>query len=357
MGGRDETRKTDDLLRPFLEADDSTCDQVLATLVSEHAEPVARSVIGYKLRVFIGQGVRPSQDAEDVYGEVVLRLLTRLQSLRRGSDHNTIGNFRGYVRVIASNACAEYLRRKYPHRSSLEDKLRYLLNHKAGLASWKSEDEQWLCGLDAWRNEADRHRASTRSRVLRENPNEFLHDALPGRDVQRMSLLDLATSIFNWLGAPIELDDLVQVIADLQGVRDIPLRGADRTMDGPREERELRDPRATADYELGERANLERLWKEICQLPVRQRFALIMNLRDAQGADLASVLPLTGVCTFRELAQSLDLDPERLAELFRDLPLDDATIASHLGVTRQQVINLRKSARERLVRRMRGFDR
>jgi hypothetical protein len=34
------------------------------------------------------------------------------------------------------------------------------------------------------------------------------------------------------------------------------------------------------------------------------------------------------------------------------LPLDDATIAGLLGATRQQVINLRKCARERLERRM-----
>jgi hypothetical protein len=37
------------------------------------------------------------------------------------------------------------------------------------------------------------------------------------------------------------------------------------------------------------------------------------------------------------------------------LPLDDATIAGLLGLTRQQVINLRKSARERLARRLKGF--
>ena len=34
------------------------------------------------------------------------------------------------------------------------------------------------------------------------------------------------------------------------------------------------------------------------------------------------------------------------------MPLDDLTIAARLGVTRQQVINLRKSARARLTRRM-----
>jgi hypothetical protein len=34
--------------------------------------------------------------------------------------------------------------------------------------------------------------------------------------------------------------------------------------------------------------------------------------------------------------------------------LDDLAVAALLGVTRQQVINLRKSARERLIRRIGG---
>ena len=42
-----------------------------------------------------------------------------------------------------------------------------------------------------------------------------------------------------------------------------------------------------------------------------------------------------------------------LAALWPDLPLEDAAIAERLGLTRQQVINLRKSARARLGRRMR----
>jgi hypothetical protein len=42
-----------------------------------------------------------------------------------------------------------------------------------------------------------------------------------------------------------------------------------------------------------------------------------------------------------------------LRTLLTRLPLDDLTIAARLGLTRQQVINLRKSARLRLARRLR----
>jgi hypothetical protein len=40
-----------------------------------------------------------------------------------------------------------------------------------------------------------------------------------------------------------------------------------------------------------------------------------------------------------------------LSALWDQLPLDDLSIAARLGVTRQQVINLRKAARARLARR------
>jgi hypothetical protein len=47
---------------------------------------------------------------------------------------------------------------------------------------------------------------------------------------------------------------------------------------------------------------------------------------------------------------------QEFAKLWNNLPLEDTTIAQNLGVTRQQVINLRKSARERLARRMSALD-
>jgi hypothetical protein len=53
----------------------------------------------------------------------------------------------------------------------------------------------------------------------------------------------------------------------------------------------------------------------------------------------------------------MGLAPEKLAEIWNDLPLEDTAIAAVLQVTQQQVINLRKSVRERVARRMRGGNR
>ncbi len=47
---------------------------------------------------------------------------------------------------------------------------------------------------------------------------------------------------------------------------------------------------------------------------------------------------------------------DKFTLLWNDLPLEDSSIAELLGATRQQVINLRKCARERLERRMNVYE-
>jgi hypothetical protein len=100
------------------------------------------------------------------------------------------------------------------------------------------------------------------------------------------------------------------------------------------------------------RQYLSRLWGEVCELPVNQRVAILLNLRDDDGLSALPLLPLTGIATIRQIAEVLNIPALDLAALWPELPLDDARIAERLTLKRQQVINLRKSARERLGRRM-----
>ena len=51
-------------------------------------------------------------------------------------------------------------------------------------------------------------------------------------------------------------------------------------------------------------------------------------------------------------AQALEIPAPEFEKIWADLPLDDLRLADFLGATRQQVINLRKTARERLLKRM-----
>ncbi len=59
-------------------------------------------------------------------------------------------------------------------------------------------------------------------------------------------------------------------------------------------------------------------------------------------------LELLGIASLRTIAGRLDLSPNELAGLWNRLPLDDLAIAKMLDCTRQQVINLRRVARDKL---------
>ena len=106
---------------------------------------------------------------------------------------------------------------------------------------------------------------------------------------------------------------------------------------------------------LQRREELASLWNEILLLPLPQRSALLLNLRGGGSGSAIALLVLLGVTTFDALAAALAMTGEELAAIWRELPMDDLTIAGRLGVTRQQVINFRQSARKRLDRR-RGSD-
>ena len=114
----------------------------------------------------------------------------------------------------------------------------------------------------------------------------------------------------------------------------------------------LPDPRVNVATLVERRMYLAALWKEICELRPLQRVALLLNLHDASGQDMLPLFILVDIAHLPEIAASLDMPVQEFAELWESLPLDDTAIAQRLGITRQQVINLRKSARERLARRM-----
>jgi hypothetical protein len=112
------------------------------------------------------------------------------------------------------------------------------------------------------------------------------------------------------------------------------------------------DPVERLDDTLDQQARIRQAWCEIVQLPVRQRVALLLNLRDDQGGSVLAMLPLLKIASIKEIAVALEMPAEDLAALWNELPLEDAAIAGKLGATRQQVSNLRKCARERLLRRL-----
>jgi hypothetical protein len=352
MGQEDQNT----LLQRFFSEEDPTVAQVcLEALLSEHVEPVVRTITRYKLHCNSTFGrSNEIQDEEDIGSEVVLHLLARLRELRKSRAQSPIENFRGYVAATTYNVYYKYVRMKYPSRWRLKNRMRYLLNHGHGFAMWKDEDQEFLCGLAIWRWPVARKDTGSEDQPPR--LDEFVQSFAPGQSASQMNLEELIRSFLAWRGRPMRLDQLVGIVAELQGVRE-PQR-----VQSQGEEREgragvsvcelLPDPAVDIANTVEQRFYLELLWKEICELPQRQRVALLLNLRDAQAGDALILFPLTGIASMQRIAEVIEMPLEEFASLWNRLPLEDVAIATLLGITRQQVINLRKSARERLARRM-----
>ena len=113
----------------------------------------------------------------------------------------------------------------------------------------------------------------------------------------------------------------------------------------------ISDAAPRPDQLLETACELKALWDKVKTLPIHQRKALLLNLRGRRSEGLINVLPLNGIASVREIAAVLEFDPTDFAAIWNSLPWDDLQIAEHLGLTRQQVINLRQAARAKLARR------
>ncbi len=341
-----EAGQIDGLLRPLLQPPPAS-QEFLGALLEDEARPIIRAVVRREL-TGRGRTDLPREDAEDVEGAVLAQVLTRLRDLASGFDSSPIRDFRAYVAVAAFHGCHALLRQRHPERTRLTNRLRYLMSHDRRFAMWESTSAQRLCGLKAWDGRDAAPSVSTRvADAVSSFSGSRLGEAVPE--------VAAALAVFKTAGGPVELGDLTSAVAEMLNIRDVPSGGAGVEAKASRIEW-LADPAPSAETELVDRESVRRLWEEVCQLPVRQRVALLLNLRDPQGGGALTLLPSTGVAGIRAIAATLEMPAPELAAIWPTLPLDDVRIAERLGVTRQQVINLRKAARDRLARRMRGRE-
>lgn len=348
MGRSKPEHENDTVLLPFLNAaDGAQAEASLSQLISEQTESTIKEIVRNKLRVSLSatDGSHPNQEALELVTEVQTALLAGLRELKLNAETKPIINFQGYAAAVTFNACNHWLRRKYPRRSQLKNKLRYLLTHDSKFALWESDERDWLCGLASWRGTERVSGVASQLQQLREQRLKTAGLAVH----QRQALTELLGGVFERLQSAVLLDELVTVVA-----HQLQLREDIATVDNEQSSQESEELRTSASVltELEQRAQLKQLWTEICQLPLRHRSALLLNLRDKHGTDTLALLPLTRVATIQEIAEVLGFDPMRFARVWTELPWDDITIARHLELTRQQVINLRHSARVRLARQL-----
>jgi hypothetical protein len=319
-------RSVDPLLGRLLAArDDEERVAATAELVLAHALPTVDAILAGRRPRRAGV---PPQQLEDLRADILVRLLHRLRALD-DQDAAPIHSFADYVAVVAYHRIDDFMRTAYPARTALGNRVRYLLSNDAAFALWDGPNGI-VAGLAAWRGSDPRPLTVAALRPL--------HADAPATDLRA-----LLARLFALHGAPVELQALVTVLVELLGVREavtveLPPNFASQEPD--------------ALSRLHNVDTLRRLWREIVELPPRQRVALLLQIHTPRGDSVVRLLVLTGVATLAEIAAALQLEVSRLEEAWGELPLDDNRIAAMLGVARQQVINLRKSARERLARRL-----
>jgi DNA-directed RNA polymerase specialized sigma24 family protein len=340
----------DSLLTPWLRAEgDEEAEQRLSQLIAVEIEPVISGVIRFKLR--LGSGSAGAPEADDLRQEALTAVLSKLRKCRSQPSHSSIGDVRGLAATITYRTCYRWLRRQSPQRSALRNRLQYVLTRQPGLALWSDAAQKLLSGLAAWRGRNDRAPAAR----LQQMAGEESFQAWAGRMSVGKGLAEfseLLKTIFTAVNLPVEFDELVRLTAVLLRVKDVADVSTTAEEGGEISEVVAQDDVA---WQVEKRIFLQRLWEEVQLLPLAQRSALLLNLRDAGGRGCIALFPAVGVASLRQLAAALEMPLEEFAALWNQLPLDDLAIAEVLKLTRQQVINARKAARERLARRLRGF--
>lgn len=318
----------DPLLHPYFAGDENAAEERLEMLVRDEALPIVRGVVGIRLG-------RDGRDLDDICNEIVMQVVRRLRSARDRGEGEPIASFRGYVATAAYRGCDAWLRDKYPERHRLRNRVQYLVSHHPDFFLRAGEKRRWLCGLARDASAADR---TPRLRELELRGLDWMTEAA----LKGERLAATCRSLFDSVHGAVDLEVLVTILA--------------RGLDAPQAttaEHDVADERAHVSMTLEQQSNLRRLWQELRLLPRAQRVAVLLNLRGTDGEELLSLLPLIGIATIAEIARTLEMAPQALAEIWNELPWSDHHIATLLGITRQQVINLRKSGRERLIRRTR----
>ena len=341
MSGNLDDVGPDGLLREYLRAQtENERRSLLERLLSEHVKPQVRAIVRrviadpvHQLRS-VGDAI-DLENAEDISQEALVNIVQVLSRMGEGTGQK-IQSLDGYTFAVASRACDNYLRQKYPRRRSLNNRLRYLISHSSRFTLWYVEGTGWVCG-------------PVRSRTARVAPRAILTAHFPRQRFKEFRAEDLANAVntlFQVVAGPVLFRELVRFFVDLWEVvdeasRNIPPSDLDSMVE--------RVPLLADPYlEVALREQLRDLWEGICHLPLLKRRVLLLNLRDERRRGVIELFPTTGLVSIEEVAAVLGMSTEDFRRLQLELPLEDAEIGRRYGISTQRVTKLRWEARNHL---------
>ena len=342
-----DAQSHDPRLAAFLDAAlDEDAWRALEGLLAGEVGTVTRNSVAQRL----ARSRQMAHQVDDVLAEVRLKLTRKLWSLRAGVGE-PIEDILAYSATVSAHCCHALMRQQFPERTRLRNRLRYALTHHPETRLEEDDNGLWRCRATSAPFVDTSVPGSERAQALLETPQAFARDHLVD---PATALPTMAAQLLLACGTPVDFDRFVDAMATLLGVSDAPPVTSAADPGAPDRLGLVADPAPSISAVLEQRTALQDVWKELVALPPRQRSALLLNLRDPDGGAILQLLPATGVVSMAEIAAALGVTAKDLARLWPDLPLDDLSIAARLGITRQQVINLRKSGRARLARRLPG---
>jgi len=328
----------------------------------EVAAPVVSGIVANKFRVSlaIDDYRQENQDALNVVQNIYLELTKTFRERGEG-----IRDVKSYAAKVSYTECMESLRRKYPGRTQLKNKIRYFLTHEPGFAVWETRLGEFHCGYAGWTAKEAASGASVNA--LAADPSKIPMRIKALDSMKAADWRNLADSIFEFLGDPVELDHMVAIIGSLFRIKDPPGEAPEPSV----------TPRP--DHQLYLNEMIKRLWETLQDFEHRWLMAFLLNMpgytKEARGeievfekcgaasrAEIGRLLALSG----KEYGFLADATPPAAADpgfaegrmemLWPHLPLEDILIANALGCEKQQVINLRAVAHQKAAKRMRELS-
>lgn len=321
-------------------ADEPELDDPFAAELESITETIIGPIVRRSLRTTlnIDDTRTRNQDALELVGDIQVMIIAAAAG-QNVNGSGPIRDLRGYAAKTAANACYLYFRTHFPERTRQDNKLRYALRHMDEASIWKADDGRWLCSL------------SERFDPTRAEPVP-IPPSIPATWAAmetREGYIDAVRSVLEGTRGPVLFDELVDLIMETLGIRETSFVSIEDGQNAELADIRFENPTNVLAKHAESTAHLKRLWRELVQMKLEYRKVLLLNLK-YRGSDLVRVLPLCGVATTCEIAEVLGFTDDEFAEVLRTLPWDDRQIADHLGITRQQVINLRRNVRSRLFR-------
>lgn len=349
----------DELLQPYLAAKTAEeADRYESHLLQIVANEIIQKILG-NLYGIVFEGKAASvllQEAEDARGEIHAKLLGLLRKCKQDPWRYPVHRYRGLVAIVTYRVFFKRLRSQNHEYTALKKRLRRLLKSlKYNFALWLTTEKKWACGFSRWR-ESMVPLGTTRPLIIQ----QFLDDPTlialrldrVGRHLDHKQLAEVVRYVFQQVGSPVELKDLMSVVTKYES----QFYDSRRTVFTALNDSTLETFVVTG---IDQQTLLEAIeylrhkWKVILSLRPRQRLALLLKMNGPSGLEIYLNYRISDD---EEVSRLLEMDEVQYEEFMGGPLWRNEKIGLKIGATAVEVSNLRKTAKEFMSRHLAHFD-